>query len=167
MQTILPETSPFLSAQMAVMSSFFQMFIVLGMYNFALPVNFSRSFMLALQFDLIDNREKLLHSRVIVTYNYLIQIFSRCGGKEKRNFYQFLDFDREQIKIRSQVKNEKKMFLGSHFRGFQESAIFKFLVQFCSVRNLCIHPQTLELCTVNAVKNTPSFITRNSIVKRN
>jgi hypothetical protein len=33
-QAILLETSPFLSAQMAVMSSFFQMFIVLGMYNF-------------------------------------------------------------------------------------------------------------------------------------
>ena len=34
-QAILPETSPYLSAQMAVLSSFFQMFIVLGMYNFA------------------------------------------------------------------------------------------------------------------------------------
>jgi hypothetical protein len=34
-QAILPETSPFLSAQMAVLSGFFQMFIVLGMYNFA------------------------------------------------------------------------------------------------------------------------------------
>jgi hypothetical protein len=34
-QAILPETSPFLSAQMAVLSSFFQIFIVLGMYNFA------------------------------------------------------------------------------------------------------------------------------------
>ena len=33
-QAILPETSPFLSAQMAVLSSFFQMFIVLRMYNF-------------------------------------------------------------------------------------------------------------------------------------
>ena len=33
-QAILSETSPFLSAQMAVLSSFFQMFIVLGMYNF-------------------------------------------------------------------------------------------------------------------------------------
>ena len=33
-QGVLPETSPFLSAQMAVLSSFFQMFIVLGMYNF-------------------------------------------------------------------------------------------------------------------------------------
>ena len=108
---ICQKPAHFLSAQMALVSSFFQMFIVLGMYNFALPVNFSRSFMLALQFDLIDNREKLLHSRVIVTlqtYNYLIQIFSRCGGKEKRNFSQFLDFNREQIKIRSQVKNEKK-----------------------------------------------------------
>ena len=30
----LPETSPFLSAQMAVLSTFFQMFIVLGMYSF-------------------------------------------------------------------------------------------------------------------------------------
>ena len=35
-QAILPETSLFLSAQMAVLSSFFQMFIVLGMYNFGL-----------------------------------------------------------------------------------------------------------------------------------
>ena len=34
-QAISPETSPFLSAQMAVLSSFFQMFIVLGMYNLA------------------------------------------------------------------------------------------------------------------------------------
>ena len=34
MQAILPETSPFLFAQMVVLSSFFQMFIVLGMYNF-------------------------------------------------------------------------------------------------------------------------------------
>jgi hypothetical protein len=33
-QAILPETNPFLSAQMAVLSSFFQMLIVLGMYNF-------------------------------------------------------------------------------------------------------------------------------------
>ena len=33
-QAILPETSPFLSIQMAVLSSFFQMFIVLVMYNF-------------------------------------------------------------------------------------------------------------------------------------
>ena len=32
---ILPKTSPFLSAQMAMLSNFFQMFIVLGMYNFA------------------------------------------------------------------------------------------------------------------------------------
>jgi hypothetical protein len=38
-QAILPETSPFLSAQMAVLSSFFQVFIVLGMYNFAWNVN--------------------------------------------------------------------------------------------------------------------------------
>ena len=30
----LPETSPFLSAQMALLSTFFQVFIVLGMYNF-------------------------------------------------------------------------------------------------------------------------------------
>ena len=30
----LPESRPFLSAQMAVLSSFFQVFIVLGMYNF-------------------------------------------------------------------------------------------------------------------------------------
>jgi hypothetical protein len=35
-QANLPETSPFLSAQMALVSTFFQMFIVLGlgMYNF-------------------------------------------------------------------------------------------------------------------------------------
>ena len=33
-QAILPETCPFLSAQMALLSSFFQMFIALGMYNF-------------------------------------------------------------------------------------------------------------------------------------
>jgi hypothetical protein len=39
-QAILPETSPFLSAQMAVLSSFFQMFIVLGMYNFEMRVDF-------------------------------------------------------------------------------------------------------------------------------
>ena len=30
----LPETNPFFSAQMALVSTFFQMFIVLGMYNF-------------------------------------------------------------------------------------------------------------------------------------
>ena len=35
-QAILPETSPFSTAQMAVLSSFFLMFIVLGMYNFAM-----------------------------------------------------------------------------------------------------------------------------------
>ena len=29
-----PETSPFFSAQMALVSTFFQMFIVLGTYNF-------------------------------------------------------------------------------------------------------------------------------------
>ena len=33
-QANLPETSPFLSAQMALVSTFFQMFIVLGMYNY-------------------------------------------------------------------------------------------------------------------------------------
>ena len=32
-QTILPQTSPFLFAQMAVLRIFFQMFIVFGMYN--------------------------------------------------------------------------------------------------------------------------------------
>ena len=41
MQAILPETSPFLSAQMAMLCSFFQMFIVLGMYNFASNMYFS------------------------------------------------------------------------------------------------------------------------------
>ena len=35
-QAYLPETSPFFSAQMALVSTFFQMFIVLGMYNFDL-----------------------------------------------------------------------------------------------------------------------------------
>ena len=35
----LPETSPFLSAQMALVSTFFQMFIVLGMYNFGMDLN--------------------------------------------------------------------------------------------------------------------------------
>jgi hypothetical protein len=34
LQANLPETSQFLSAQMAVQSSFFQVSIVLGMYNF-------------------------------------------------------------------------------------------------------------------------------------
>ena len=33
-QANLPETSPLSTAQMAVLSSFFQGFIVLGMYNF-------------------------------------------------------------------------------------------------------------------------------------
>ena len=37
-QAILPETKTFLSNQMAGLSSFFQMFIVLGMYNFAIDV---------------------------------------------------------------------------------------------------------------------------------
>ena len=47
-QAILLETSPFLSAQMAVLSSFFQVFRVLGMYNFGVilknstPLTFSR-----------------------------------------------------------------------------------------------------------------------------
>ena len=36
---ILPETSPFLSAQIVVLSSFFQMFIVLGMYNFEITLD--------------------------------------------------------------------------------------------------------------------------------
>ena len=36
-QAILSETSPFISAQMTVLSSFFKMFIeLLGMYNFVL-----------------------------------------------------------------------------------------------------------------------------------
>ena len=35
----LPETSPFLSAQIALVSTFFQMFIVLGMYNFGGTTN--------------------------------------------------------------------------------------------------------------------------------
>ena len=34
-QAIPPKISPFLSAQMAVLSNFYQMFIVIGMYNFA------------------------------------------------------------------------------------------------------------------------------------
>ena len=37
-QAILPETSPFLFAQMTVLSSFFQMFIVLGMHNFGIII---------------------------------------------------------------------------------------------------------------------------------
>ena len=40
-QAILPETCPFLFAQMAVLSSFFQMFIVLGMYNFASALHYA------------------------------------------------------------------------------------------------------------------------------
>ena len=35
-QANLPETSPFLSAKIALVSTFFQMLIVLGMYNFGL-----------------------------------------------------------------------------------------------------------------------------------
>ena len=35
----LSEASPFLSAQLAVLSSFFQVFVVLGMYNFDKPTN--------------------------------------------------------------------------------------------------------------------------------
>ena len=35
-QANLPETSPFLSAQMTLVGSFFQMFIALGMYNFGI-----------------------------------------------------------------------------------------------------------------------------------
>ena len=41
-KAILPETSPFLSDQMAVLSSFFKMFIVLGMYNFEQDENATR-----------------------------------------------------------------------------------------------------------------------------
>ena len=33
-QANLPENSPFLSTQMALVRTFFQMFLVLGMYNF-------------------------------------------------------------------------------------------------------------------------------------
>ena len=43
-QAILPETSPILSAQMAVLSRFFQMIIELGMYNFENNTNVDRSF---------------------------------------------------------------------------------------------------------------------------
>ena len=39
-QAIAPETSPILSAQIAVLSSFFKMFIVLGMYNFVYTYNY-------------------------------------------------------------------------------------------------------------------------------
>ena len=38
LQAILTETSSFLSARMAVLSRFFQMFIVLGIYNFGYNV---------------------------------------------------------------------------------------------------------------------------------
>ena len=36
-QANLPKTSPFLSGQMTKLSIFFQVFIVLWMYNFGLP----------------------------------------------------------------------------------------------------------------------------------
>ena len=42
-QANLPETSPFLSAQMALVSTLFQMFIVLGMYNFGSKLNIGRN----------------------------------------------------------------------------------------------------------------------------
>ena len=38
-QDNLPETSPFLTAKMALVSTFFQMFMVLGMYNFGVQIN--------------------------------------------------------------------------------------------------------------------------------
>ena len=38
LQANLPETSPFLSAQIALVSDFFQMFILLGMYNVEVKV---------------------------------------------------------------------------------------------------------------------------------
>ena len=38
-QANLPETSPFFSAQMALVSTFFQIFIVLAIYNFAWLIN--------------------------------------------------------------------------------------------------------------------------------
>jgi hypothetical protein len=40
-QANLPETSPFLFAQMALVSTFIQMFIVLGMYNFVYMLDFA------------------------------------------------------------------------------------------------------------------------------
>jgi hypothetical protein len=43
-QANLPETSPFLPAQMALVSTFFQMFILLGMYNFEVKTNSSPLF---------------------------------------------------------------------------------------------------------------------------
>ena len=54
-QAILPKTSLFLPAQMAVLYSFFQMFIVLGMYNFQLvqtqTKNWHRSKILCIRTD--------------------------------------------------------------------------------------------------------------------
>jgi fucose 4-O-acetylase-like acetyltransferase len=50
-KAILPETSLFLSAQMAVLSSFFQIFIVLGVYNFAESKATGNFFLLHLHFQ--------------------------------------------------------------------------------------------------------------------
>ena len=52
----LPETSPFLSAQMAVLSSFLQVFIVLGIYNFG----FNQAFFLE-----VDDYSEKSHGIII------------------------------------------------------------------------------------------------------
>ena len=49
-QAILPKTSPFSCAQMAMLSGFFQMFIVLGMYNFGGNLDQDIHFLISITF---------------------------------------------------------------------------------------------------------------------
>ena len=76
-QANLPETSPYLSAQMALVSTFFQMFIVLGMYNFApilislhVTVHEVHSTLAYLRFILFIPRSVRLFNRTPMEYKY-------------------------------------------------------------------------------------------------
>ena len=69
-QDILPETSPFLYAWMAVLSTFFQMFIVLGMYNFG--------------------QTKKKHFRPMVQSHFEWRILRfPCGGYSEASMFRF------------------------------------------------------------------------------
>ena len=70
-QANLAETSPFLSAQMVLMSTFFQMFIVLGMYIFGAKIVGEKlaNLMILTTFHNVSHMSRV--SRVITTLTIL------------------------------------------------------------------------------------------------
>ena len=91
-QANLPETSPFLPAQMALVSTFFQMIIVLGMYNFwveegyCTKISSSKLQLFTFVDWLILLLFSILHKWPFQQFETIFIIYSYCINKIKLSF---------------------------------------------------------------------------------